>query len=271
MDIERQKLRLKMDGAAIGVDEFNRQSAILDAQAEATKRDGAERREDLANTLETGKLRRGEEAANLAGDPALADTLRRAAEARDDARGRRDAVRDAEGADGTAGERKNYVDARVREDRAARDEERRRSEDERARDRARSREDQNSGVAAIESERLRLSGKSEEAKKVAEAAARRQDELDRVEANKKFRGQGFTGSQADRMADTEIKTHQVDRFLSAMSTGMGTVVASSLARVGGGGNVTGTDPAVRELEIVQNLLRQILDESKKTVNLEIDR
>jgi hypothetical protein len=270
LDIERQKLRLKMDGAAIGVEEFNRQSAILDAQAEATKRDGAERREDLANALETGKLRRGEEAAKLAGDPGLADTLRRAAEARDDVRNRRDAVRDAEGAGGTAGERAAYVADRVREERAARDEERRRSEEERARGRARSVADQNSGVAAIESERLRLNGKSEEAKRVAEAAARKQDELDRAEAGKKFRGQGFTGPQADRMADTEIKTHQVDRFLSAISNGMGTVVASSLARVGGGGNVTGTDPAVRELEIVQNLLRQILDESKKTVNLEIE-
>jgi hypothetical protein len=235
----------------------------------AAQKEGAARRGELADALAGSKLRRAEESANLAGDPAKAAMMRRAAEALEDKRTRVDAGRDAEGAAGTPAERAGYVEARVRESRDAREEERRRGEEERGADRSRALANQNSSVAAIEGERLRLSGKSRQGKLVAEQAARQQDELDRAEANKKYRAQGFGAKHAGTMADTDIKTAQVDRFMSSLSNNMGTVIASSLARIGGGGNVTGTDPSVRELEIVQSLLKEILDQSKKTVSLEI--
>ena len=269
LDIERQKLELKYQGEAIGRAEYERQGEILAAQAAAAQKEGVERRAELADALAGSKLRRAEESANLEGDPEKAAAMRRAAEALVDRREAVDAGRDAEGAAGTPAERAGYVAARVKEARDAREEDRRRRDEDRAADRARSEADQNSSVAAIDAERLRLSGQSRQGKLVAEQAAREQDELDRAEASKKYRDKGYDAATAGTMADTDIKTAQVERYLSSGMRGMGTVIASSLAKIGGGGAVVGVDPSVKELEVVQGLLKEILDQSKKTVTLEI--
>ena len=142
-------------------------------------------------------------------------------------------------------------------------------EDKRAQGRSRSLAYQNSAVAAIEAERLRLEGKILEGKRVAEIAESRQDELDRTEAAKKYRQQGFTSKQSDTFTNREIKTNQVDRFLLSLSNSVGTVIASSLAKIGGG-NVAGTEPSLQELEKARALLEEIRDDVKKTVTLEIE-
>jgi hypothetical protein len=43
------------------------------------------------------------------------------------------------------------------------------------------------------------------------------------------------------------------------SAGTGTIVASSLARIGGGGNVTGTDPVASRIDTTNRLLEEIRD------------
>ena len=47
------------------------------------------------------------------------------------------------------------------------------------------------------------------------------------------------------------------------------VIASSLAKIGGGGRVAGTDPDTRALERIGRLLEQIRDDGRKDVDSEM--
>jgi hypothetical protein len=266
LEIERQKLAVRLQGDQLGQAEYDRQEKQLAAREAALQKEGNERRDELAGALAVSKLRRAEQEANLGGDPARAARMRAAADAVEDARARKDAEREATEANATPEERKNYVNEKVGEAQAARAAERKREEEERAAGRSRSEANQGSAVAAIEAERLKRTGKTKEARKVTEDAARKQDELDRAEAAKRYREQGFGADKADQMATRDVKISQAERMMQEMGRrGGGTVVASSLAKIGGGGNVAGTDPAVRLQERMVKLLEDIANASKENV------
>jgi hypothetical protein len=268
LDIERQKLEIQIKGNAIGQGAALRARAELDARDAALAREGRERRDELSGALAVAKLRRAEGEARLEGDTKRAEQLRKAAEAQEDARARVDAMRDAEGVTGTAAERGNYVEARMQETRDARESERKRNEGELQAGRGRSRANAGSSVAAIEAEKARLDGHGEKARMIEEAAARKQDELDRVEAEKRLRGQGFDKDTAKNMASAEIKTAQARRMMEGFG-GSGTIIASSLAKIGGGGNVTGTDKNLDELKKVNKALAEIADNTKDVISLKL--
>lgn len=60
---------------------------------------------------------------------------------------------------------------------------------------------------------------------------------------------------------------QANRLLEEFrGRGSGTVIASSLAKIGGGGNVAGIDPDTRLLERVATLLQEIRDDGRKDVH-----
>ena len=192
--------------------------------------------------------------------------MRAAADEMEDFRTRKDAERDATEANATPQERENYVAEKLDEAQAARAAERKRDEEERAAGRGRSTASQGTSLAAIQAEQLKLQGKTKEANRVKEDAARKQDELDRKEKQKSYREQGFDGKKADAMADRDVKTSQAERMMQELTGGKGTVVASSLAKIGGGGNVVGTDPDTRLLERIGSLLQQLVNETKKDVD-----
>jgi hypothetical protein len=264
--IEREKLNLRLRASEIGQGEYDRQEKILAARESALGRDGAERRDELSAALAISKLKRQEEEARLAGDGKAADALRKQADAIDDFMERRDAQREAESATGDPAGQKAYVERRMAERAAARDAERKREEEDRAEGRARSSVSQRGGVAAIEADLLRRRGKGKEANALKEKSAREEDELNRTEARKKFIGQGFGAKEADVMANKEVKLSQADRMMQSLTGERGTVVASTLAQIGGGGGVRGTDPQQRTLERIAKILEDLRDNSKDNVD-----
>ena len=268
LDIEEQKLEIQKERNALGEAEYARQTEILAARREAMEREAGQRRTELAAAFEIAKLRRAEADARREGDPARAERMRKAAEEREDARTRREATKDARDAAATPEERQRFVEDRVREEREAREAERQRDEEERGRGRARTRAGQNTSVAAIEAEAARLGGRGRDARRIREDAARRQDELDREEARRRYQEQGFTRGDAAKMADKDVKLSQAERMMAEMNRGGGAVVASSLAKIGGGGNVAGTDPDRRLQERILKVLEDIRDERKKDVERE---
>jgi hypothetical protein len=72
------------------------------------------------------------------------------------------------------------------------------------------------------------------------------------------------------MADRDVKGNQVQRMLAGMDAGKGSVIATGLAKIGGGGNVAGTDPDTRQLEKIGRLLEQIRDQARKNVDREME-
>ena len=266
LEIEREKLSMKFKGNQLGQDEYNRQEKILRAREEALAKDGRERAAELGGALMISKLKRKEDAAREQGDQGLAENLRKRREAVEEASARKDAKRDAEGAGGSPEQKRAYVENRMKEEREGRDAARRREEESRKDGRNRSEAGQRSAVADMQAGLLKRQGKGKEAKALKEKAARESDELDRKDARKGFIAEGFGAEEADEMANKEVKMNQADRMMADLTGRKGTVVASSLAKVGGGGGVTGRDPNLHQLERIAKILEDVRDTTKENVD-----
>ena len=266
LEIEREKLSMKFQGNQLGQEEYNRQEKILRAREEALVKDGRERAAELGGALMISKLKRKEDAAREQGDQGLAENLRKRREAVEEAAARKDAKRDAEGAGGSPEQKRAYVENRMKEEREGRDAARRREEESRKDGRNRSEAGQRSAVADMQAGLLKRQGKGKEAKALKEKAARESDELDRKDARKGFIAEGFGADKADEMANKEVKMNQADRMIADLTGRKGTVVASSLAAVGGGGGVTGRDPELHQLERIAKILEDVRDATKENVD-----
>jgi hypothetical protein len=122
-------------------------------------------------------------------------------------------------------------------------------------------------VAALQEQVLRRQGRTEEAKRVKEEAARKQDEVARREARRRLIDQGMGEKEAGQMADQEVKTNQAARLMEQFGNGGATIVADSLAAVGGGGGVAGVDASERHLERMVRLLEQLNDNTKQEIDM----
>lgn len=268
LEMEEEKLLLRLKGEEISGREYDRQQRLLNERRAAMEREGQERRAELGAALEETKVLRLEEEARRSGQTERAEAMRARADELAVARVRRDAAREAEGAAATAAERQRYVEAQVAETRAAQAAERRREDVERAAGRDRDVANQNSAVGGLEAELLRRQGKGDEARKLKERLAREQDELNRAEAVKRY-SPTFGEEEAGRMADRDVKLAQAGRMMEELSGARGTVVASSLAKIGGGGAVTGTDPNTRLMERMVKALEDIRNDGRKEVDDEL--
>lgn len=266
LGFEREKLQVAFEKGRVDQGSYERQKAVLDAQAAALEKSGAERRAELEGAVELAGLKRREVDARREGDTGKADALRAQADRVADARSRKDAEKEAEEMGGTAQERAALVERRMAEDAAGRTQERAEEERGKRLGREGTLAGQGSAAAGIGARVLELQGKGKQAKELREQAARKQDEVDRQEKQRAFREQGFTGKEADAMADKDIKTQQAERMMQDMG-GKGNVIASSLAAVGGGGNVAGSDPTVRLQERMVKLLEDINNTGKKNVDV----
>lgn len=268
LEMERQKLDLRLQKDAIDGRQYDREVRALNARREALGREAAERRQELSAALVIAAARRLETEAREKGAPARAEALRKQADALEDARTRKEATKDARDVTADPAERERYVAASMAEAAAARAGERRREEEDKATGRARATAGQGTTQATLDAEILRRQGKTSEAKRTQEQAARREDELNRAEAAKRYRGMDYDAKAASGMADTDVKQTQAQRMIAEL-TGAGRggpVIASSLAKIGGGGNVSGTDPDTRLLEKIARILEQVRDKDKKSVD-----
>ena len=247
---------------AMDEESYRRQREILDARRTALEREAGEKRTELKAAYELAGLARKEDAARLKGDPAKADALRAAQDKIKDEQTRRDAMRDGEaaGVDPNA-----YADAAVKEAQAARAQARAEEEKNRKLGRDGADADQGSANAEIKARAQEMQGQSKAAKKTREDAARVQDEILRREKQKSYREQGFGGQKADAMATQDVKAGQARRMMEELSGNRGSVIADSLAQVGGGGNVAGNDPSVQLQERMVKLLEEMNDTTKKNV------
>ena len=262
--LEQQKLDAAREKDRIDGEAYRREKDILDERAAALRREAAERGQELREALQIAGLKRQEEAARDGGDPVRAEALRRAREQREDERTRRDAEREAR--DLAPGDRADLVKKRLEEEQASRKQEREKEERGRGLGRDQSRADAGSAVAELQERVLRSQGRTEEAKRVREEAARKQDEVNRRESRQRLIDQGMGEKEAGQLADQQVKSGQAARLLERLSGQSATIVADSLAAVGGGGGVTGTDSQTRYLERMVRLLEEVKDNTKRDID-----
>ena len=122
-----------------------------------------------------------------------------------------------------------------------------------------------SGENSLQARLMKLQGNHEGAKQLLKQDQRAQDDAARKARAKQLREEGFSGKEADSLAAKEMKTSQGERILSKLFDQKGTVVAGSLAQIGGGGGVYGNDPQARALERAVKVLEQIRDNTKANV------
>ncbi len=266
LDYEQQKLEAARRRGRVDDEAYARQRAALDAQKDAMEKAAGERRDELATALQVAALNRREDDARRKGDVEHADAVRAAADKVADEQAAKDARR--EGQDSQLGEGlDDFVKSRVDELRASREQERQReAEDQRlARDKVRT--EQGTAAAAVRTRTEELQGHSKNAKRIREQAARAEDEIARREKQRSYRDQGFGAAEADAMANRDVKQSQAERLMDELTGRRGTVIADSLAAVGGGGNVFGSDPTVRLQERMVELLEDLNDSAKENVDM----
>jgi hypothetical protein len=264
LEFAKRDLSLRYQRKRIDDDGYAKERAILAEREAALKREADKTRAELNGALTMGNLRRREEAARSAGRVEEAEALRKQAEAAEDAATRRDAIAEAEGL--PESERAAYVARRMEEERAAREQALDQSETERELRRQQADAERGMAAAEVKARAAEIGGSGREARRVREDAARKQDEAARAQAMQGYRDMGYGDKQADAMANEDVKRAQAQRIIEQMQGYKGSVIASSLAQVGGGGGVAGTDPSVALQEKMVELLKDIADASKDNVD-----
>lgn len=266
LSFEERKLALAKERGMIGEREARQAGELLDARRAALEREAGERRGFLQVAFEESRLKRLEEDARRNGDRDRADTLRAAADAQADRRRRAELILDARDLTSDRDAQARFADSRLAEEQAARRGERDRDARERALDREGSRADATSAAAELNARVLQLRGQSANARRMREDAARLQDEVRREEGRRQLLGQGFSADEADRLANASVKTGQANRLLEELTGRRSTVVADSLAAVGGGGNSYGSDPEARLLERMLRVMEQVRDNTREDID-----
>jgi hypothetical protein len=248
----------------------DREAAIreLNARSEALAKEAALRRGELSEAMRISALRRQEQQAREDGDTKGAAAKRAEADALDDQATRREAMAAAEKATVDQAEQQRFADAAVREAQAARAAERERQEQEQALSRKESTVKQRGAVGTLQEQLERMKGNSREAAAMRERQAREKDEVDRERARRGYIDQGFDQGTAKRMADTDVKTAQADRMIEQLTGTRSSVVASSLAQIGGGGGAYGgQDKQTQLMEKMVKVMEEVRDTTKENIGM----
>jgi hypothetical protein len=92
--------------------------------------------------------------------------------------------------------------------------------------------------------------------------------VDRERARRGYIDQGFDQGTAKRMADTDVKTAQADRMIEQLTGTRSTVVASSLAQIGGGGGAYGgQDKQTQLMEKMVKVMEEVRDTTKENIGM----
>ena len=264
LEIEREKLELKKQGGLIAQQSYDRESAILTAKMEALSKEAKEKRDMIAQAMVLGHLQRKLGEAQRTGETGKAAGLRAEIAKREYEIEKAAALRDAKEMGGSANQEK-YVKLRMEEyAEQQKMEESARKRDEAEKQNA-TRSGVDSGMNGMQARLMKLQGNHEGAKALMKQDERKQDEQARVTRAKQLREEGFSKDEANGLPTKEMKISQGERILSKLFEQKGTVVAGSLAAIGGGGGVYGNDPQARALEKATRVLEQIRDNTRETV------
>jgi hypothetical protein len=264
LEIEREKLELKKQGGLIAQQSYDRESAILTAKMEALSKEAKEKRDMIAQAMVLSHLQRKLGEAQRTGETGKAAGLRAEIAKREYEMEKAAALRDAKEMGGSANQEK-YVKLRMEEyAEQQKMEESARKRDEAEKQNA-TRSGVDSGMNGMQARLMKLQGNHEGAKALMKQDERKQDEQARVTRAKQLREEGFSKDEANGLATKEMKISQGERILSKLFEQKGTVVAGSLAAIGGGGGVYGNDPQARALEKATRVLEQIRDNTRETV------
>lgn len=264
LEIAREKLELERQRVPMADAEYEAQKKILAAREAAMNKNAMERGQSMVASLQERRLRRQGEMAREDGDQKRAKRLEKEADAVRDAQRRKRLEKEAGEVSSDPAHVKKYVDAVMAEEKAQRQRGRKREAEDDARERERVRVRGDGGLGA---EYLRMQGRGGDAARLDEARERKLDEIRREELKRKYREDGFGGEEADNLANRDIKVGQAQRAMDMLKAEAGgsSVVASSLAKIGGGGGVSGRDPNTRLLEQMRELLKDIRDQEKENV------
>jgi len=259
LEIERQKLDLRLKAKDIGEEEYRNQKDLILAEEEAIERRAAEKNQDAVTATRITQFEVEEEAAKRAGDVAAAQIARQRRDQLELEQVTRKAREEAKGLWESEAGQNFFVDEQVEAYKKSRDQKRKFEEEDMARARQASKEEQAINYGALREDILRYQGKTE----AAEAAERQTNALRDAsllkEQKRKYIEEGFSEGDASDLADRDVASSQAARELDKLkSAGTGEIVSSSLARIGGGGGVSGNDPVGRRIDITNELLRKIL-------------
>ena len=264
LEIAREKLELAKESGDIVGEEYEAAKRALDARNAGLKEKTAEAKGSLVNNLvgKRGALQEKTARADgdLAGVKEAQDKQDKAADAEKEKALRKEAERVSSDPEEINNMVKKGMETFKKDREFSRDQEE--EDKELGRDKTRA-----EGLGGFESEVLKARGDTKGAAKNEEDRQRDLDDVKRKEAFKKYKEEGFGADEADEMADRDVKVGQAQRAMDQLKAeaGGGSVVASSLAKIGGGGGVSGKDPNTRILEKMELLLRDIRDKDKEDV------
>lgn len=260
IDLERTRLNFAKQRLGMSEIEYQSKMSILAAEEEAAKVRASDRSKDAVTDTRVTQLRLEEEAAKRIGDIEAENTARRAADALEDSKAERAIKRQAKEMFDSAADQEKFVADQMAVEKSAREQRKKFQDEDMARKREGSKEAQDLTFGELREEILRYKGQTQAADKEKKENDKRRDDTLRKDQTQKYIDEGFLEADAGKMADKDVLAQQAARELEKLkSAGTGTIVASSLARIGGGGNVTGTDPVASRIDITNKLLAEIRD------------
>jgi hypothetical protein len=264
LNAEKNVLEMKFREHEISKEQYDREMKLNAARMKALDKESKDRADVISNAMVMGRLQRQLSEAVRTGDKSRADELRKQIADREYAAERAAAKLEAEGnSDPAAGQAMAYERLRAfRETQAQAEAARRRDEEQ---GKAETRRSVGSNLAGLQAQLMKMSGQSEAAKRLQKSNERANDEMERMKQRNALMMQGFGADEAGRLANQAIKADQGGRILDRLMNQKGTVVASSLAQIGGGGGVYGNDPAVNQLQKIVDILKQINDGVRENV------
>ncbi len=261
IEIEKEKLQLAKERQGMTNIEYDTKNAILDAEAEALKLAAKKKALDVTTDSRVGQLRLEEEMARRIGDVEAENSARQRADGLEDQKRIRNLEDEAKTLYETAEDQKSFVDSQMALERAARATKQAAADEDKARRKTDAKESQELTFGQLREEVLRYQGQTKAADDERKKNDRAKDDALRKDQKQKYVGDGFGADEADKLAGRDVLAQQAAREMEKLKAqGTGTIVASSMARIGGGGNVTGTDPVAARIDITNKLLEQIRDQ-----------
>lgn len=204
-------------------------------------------------------FRTQEEMAKRIGDVRLEAQAKEIANAIEIAQIQKRAADEAKDMFSSSADQKAYVDARVKAEWEARQEREKSDKEDRDRSQKRSRDEQQLAREGFKQRAASFKGEAEAATKARKEQERIKDMMAGEDAFQKYMQQGFGDSTSRRMAGEDVLMIQAQRELDKMRSASDSITASSMAKIGGGGNWSSTDPVASRLDKTNELLKKIYE------------
>jgi len=270
LEIQKESVQLAFERNKLSRDEYQNQTAILGVQMMKARQDAENRSKDASTDTRVKFLEKQEELYRKAGMVQEANAERTKADDLRDQKRQRELEKQAKTMFETEAEQAKFVEERMTVEKQVRDQARRYTEEDQEKKRKASKQNSDLSELELKEEAARFQGKTKVAEQYQKAQDKIADDKLREQQRQKYLNEGNTLEDAYSLAARDVTTSQATRELDKLkSAGTGQITASSLRRVGGGGQVVGNDPVSRRIDITNELLKKILeknDSGEITVN-----